>query len=76
MFKKMEMCLVSSTEDVVALKTPYCKTCAEKKLSLTILGTWPITSSEYNSIRSQIVTNWKLEKVQVTLRGVLIRCEC
>ena len=57
----MDLILVSSNVDAIAVKTPYCKTCVQNKLNLTIIKTWSIEPAEYK---------------QFGVKGYNISCDC
>lgn len=42
----MELCLVSTIADFVAIQLPYCRACAERKLNCEIIKSWPLDKSE------------------------------
>jgi len=77
----MELCLVSGIQDAIAIKTPFCLSCAEKKLNVEIIKRWPLSPEEFTKINRQKAETWNFEKgrletVSVYLRGVTIKCEC
>jgi hypothetical protein len=75
----MDLCLVSSVTDFIAIQKPYCQICAERKLNCTIIRAWPIDKAEFKRLNTTFVDQWnglKTETVSMSLRGCTIRCEC
>ncbi len=61
----MDLCIVSSNRDFIAIKTPFCLACAEKKLDLTILKRMPVSFEQFGEMKNKL-----------DLYGVSIKCEC
>lgn len=61
----MELCIVSSNVDFIAIKSPFCSTCAENKLNMKIYKRIIISGPEYGVLAG---------KHQI--RGYSIKCEC
>lgn len=57
----MELCLLSTHEDFIAIKKPFCKQCAQDKLKAEIINSWPLDPSEFQSINRQIVQQFQTE---------------
>lgn len=61
----VSLILISSNEDVISVKEPYCIICLEKKINAKVLKKWPIDLKEAVRLKNTINT-----------RIINIICEC
>jgi hypothetical protein len=64
MSEDLDLLIVESNDDFVAVKRGYCKKCVEKKLNTTIIRIMPINNSDF----------FKMKKNG--LKGYRVECKC
>lgn len=60
----LDLLIVESNIDFVAVKNPYCKECLEKKINTKIIRSIPINSEDFMKMKKE------------GLQGYIIKCKC
>ena len=49
----LDLCIIDSNQDFVAVKNPYCISCVEKKLNAKIIRSIHISGQEFMKLRDR-----------------------